>query len=114
MTFSSSCDTLVNFTRDFDFIRTKLNKIEEGDRAVLETGLLGVVKQVLGEWGSSGSFNVVLFTDDGLGYSYLRSPAFPLPFPFHGKLHIVSMWQLSSVTLAAYHRFVYSLQLNKA
>jgi len=103
ITFSSSHDVVAHFTRDLDLIRSKLTKIEEGDEAHIDLGLAAVSKLVVGEWGILVPCNVVLFTDGTPGAVNMRSS---LPFPFPGKLHVVSLGTPSNSSLAVYHRCV--------
>jgi len=100
--FSYLYEQLVKFTRDFDSIKTALNKIEVFSKTCIETALNGIRTIIADEW-STSMCQVILVTDGslGVGAGSLKQSLqtaesrrstderFPLPFPFPCKLHVV-------------------------
>ncbi|KAG7301187.1 hypothetical protein JYU34_014035 [Plutella xylostella] len=93
VTYSSTHDVAVPFTRDFDTIRTKLTHLEEGDKTCLEAALLGINHLVMSEWGSQTLVQTVLITDGSCGVGPLGRnlviQALPLPPPYPSRVHII-------------------------
>lgn len=100
--FSSQCEVVCPFTRDYDSIRAKLQTIEEWDKTYIEGALHGVNNVIMAEWGNTTACQVILITDGNpgvgpmsLGHSLSSlnvaqdTNPFPLPFPYPGKLSIV-------------------------
>ncbi|KAK6179916.1 hypothetical protein SNE40_012164 [Patella caerulea] len=103
--FSYLYEQLVSFTREYDTIKTALNKVEVYNKTCIETALNGISAIILEEWGNSSPCQVILITDGspGIGQgslknfllSYSQNDAktnnakSPLPFKFPCKLHVV-------------------------
>ncbi|CAL1538840.1 unnamed protein product [Lymnaea stagnalis] len=100
--FSYLYEQLSTFTRDYNVIRTALNKVEVFSKTCIETALNGIKHVISDEW-SHTPCQVILITDGslGIGVGSLKKSLetinmrqsveekFPLPFPFPCKLHIV-------------------------
>ncbi|XP_066142418.1 integrator complex subunit 14 [Euwallacea fornicatus] len=103
MAFSSLYEERCPFTRDYNVIKAELKNIEDYDKTCIETAYHGVSQMVLSEWGNNTACQILLVTDGntGIGPMSLKDslstinhrgatlPAFPIPFPFPAKLHIV-------------------------
>ncbi|ESO88197.1 hypothetical protein LOTGIDRAFT_206942 [Lottia gigantea] len=103
--FSYLYEQLVSFTRDYDSIKTALNKVEVYNKTCIETVLTGISAIILEEWGNSSPCQVVLVTDGspGIGQGSLKhflqtysenddqtnNAKSPVPFKFPCKLHVV-------------------------
>ncbi len=66
-TFSSGCETLAAFTRDYKELKTKLSDIPFQDRTDLHSALATVVEVVVAEWGTFAPCQVVVVTDGSPG-----------------------------------------------
>ncbi|KAK3917692.1 Integrator complex subunit 14 [Frankliniella fusca] len=96
LTYSSLCDELCPFTRDFDSIKQKLQTVEDQDKTCIEPALHAVNRLVLKEWGSTTPCHVIIVSDGSCGATdssfkhILDRNAGPhrpcLPFAFPGKL----------------------------
>lgn len=53
LTYSSICEELCPFTRDFESIKQKLQSVEDQDKTSIEPALHAVNRLVLKEWGST-------------------------------------------------------------
>uniref|UniRef100_A0A8C4QT37 Integrator complex subunit 14 n=1 Tax=Eptatretus burgeri TaxID=7764 RepID=A0A8C4QT37_EPTBU len=108
LAFSSHCQLVAPFTRDYSILQEGLNSVEEYDKTCLEEGLVGVSRAVVEEWGVNTPCQVILVTDGcpGVGQGSLRQSLlslahckddrrFPLPFPFPSHLHVlcIASWQ---------------------
>lgn len=103
VSFSYLWERTVAFTRDYDSIKTALNKVELYNKTCVETALAGVSTVIVEEWSNTASCQVILVTDGstGMGLGSLKSSLqthaqrdtteakFPLPFPFPSKLHVL-------------------------
>ncbi|KRT78491.1 hypothetical protein AMK59_8028, partial [Oryctes borbonicus] len=100
--FSSLYEEKCPFTRDYNLIKLELQNLGDYDKTCIETAFHGVNNIVLTEWGSNTACDVILVTDasTGIGPGSLKESlstasqrastnAFPLPFAFPAKLHIV-------------------------
>lgn len=101
--FSYLWERTVAFTRDYDSIKSALNKVELYNKTCIETALLGVSTVVSQEWSSAVPCTVILVTDGstGMGIGSLKTSLqtrtqrdsadakFPLPFPFPSKVHVL-------------------------
>ncbi|XP_071105029.1 integrator complex subunit 14-like [Haliotis cracherodii] len=97
--FSYLWEQLVTFTRDFDSIKSALNKIEIFNKTCIETVLNGIKSLIVEEWSTVTPCQIILITDGncGIGQGSLKESLqsktaddkFPLPFPFPCKLHVV-------------------------
>lgn len=109
LVFSTLYEVLVDFTRDYDAIRTALTKIEHYDKTCLENMLHAVKNILISNWGSQNQSQVIVFTDCGIGFGQtsirttiasLRSgksdaiqTSMCLPFTFNSKLSFVCIAQ---------------------
>lgn len=96
LTYSSVCEELCPFTRDFESIKQKLQSVEDQDKTSIEPALHAVNRLVLKEWGSTTPCHVIIVSDGSCGVTdsslkhlidrnaSLHRP--PLPFAFPGKL----------------------------
>ncbi|XP_072935965.1 integrator complex subunit 14 [Epargyreus clarus] len=95
VSFSSTYEVAVSFTREFDTIRAKLPLLEEGDKTCLETALLGVNQLVLNEWGYGYQtpVQIILITDGSCGVGSIGRmrimQALPLPPSYPARIHIL-------------------------
>ncbi|KAI4466815.1 hypothetical protein MML48_2g00002103 [Holotrichia oblita] len=100
--FSSLYEEKCPFTRDYNLIKSELQNLGDYDKTCIETAFHGVNNIVLTEWGSNTACDIILVTDGstGIGPGSLKESlatasqrpptnAFPLPFAFPAKLHIV-------------------------
>ncbi|XP_059151327.1 integrator complex subunit 14-like [Physella acuta] len=100
--FSYLYEQLSTFTRDYNSVRTALNRVEAFSKTCIETALNGIRNVISDEWNHTPC-QVLLITDGSIGVgtgSLKRSletinlrqsveEKFPLPFSFPCKLHIV-------------------------
>ena len=63
LSFSSQCDVMVPFTREYERLIEALGKITVLDRTELLSGLLGLVEVMVFEWGAFAPCQAVLVTD---------------------------------------------------
>ncbi|KAI5718797.1 hypothetical protein M8J76_000464 [Diaphorina citri] len=79
--FSSTCEVISPFTRDFESLRSKLTQLEECDKTCFDSVVQCVNRLVLSEWGSSTPCQVILLTDGNLGMSSItiEPPVFSFP-----------------------------------
>ncbi|XP_053601555.1 integrator complex subunit 14 [Plodia interpunctella] len=93
VTFSSSYEVTVPFTRDYDCIRSKLPHLEEGDKTSIETALLGVNQVILSEWGYQTAVQIILVTDGSCGVGSIGrnriTQALPLPPSYPARIHVL-------------------------
>ncbi|CAK1548511.1 unnamed protein product [Leptosia nina] len=93
VTFSSSYEVSIPFTREYDNIRAKLPLLEEGDKTCIEAALLGVNQLILNEWGYQTPVQIVLVTDGTFGAGPIRRnqiiQALPLPPTFPVRISIL-------------------------
>ena len=93
LAFSSLCDVMVPFTREYEQVIEALEKITVMDRTELLSGLLGLVEVMVLEWGAFAPCQAVLVTDGMPGVrhqdeSHKRSR---LNMVFPCQLHVVCM-----------------------
>ncbi|XP_055382860.1 integrator complex subunit 14 [Condylostylus longicornis] len=67
-TFSSTCEIVVDFTRDYESIRQALKKIEHIDKVNYEDLLQTASNALATNWGTQCLCQVIIFTDCGLGF----------------------------------------------
>lgn len=67
LTFSSSCETLSTFTRDYKHLTSKLESIPFNDRTDLYSALVTVVDMVVAEWDTFAPCQVIMVTDGSPG-----------------------------------------------
>lgn len=85
LAFSSACDVVVPFTRDYELLKSKLDEVTVQDRTDLHAALVTMVETMLAEWGSFAPCQAVLVTDGSPGVKhqdavYKRQPPC-IPFP---------------------------------
>ncbi|RZF41439.1 hypothetical protein LSTR_LSTR000153 [Laodelphax striatellus] len=98
--FSSTCEVISHFTRDFDQLKLKLNRLEECDKQDIESALQAINTIVLSEWGTATPCQVILITDGDTRYDAinLSQPSATLPFPFPGKMVAVALTSPGTLT----------------
>lgn len=92
LSFSSSCDVLHPFTRNYDQLREKLEDVTVLDRTNLHEALLALSDVMIGEWGPFAPCQAVVVTDGAPGVRHQDSAArrqLGLNFPFPIQLHVV-------------------------
>ena len=85
LTFSSSCDIIVPFTRDHSEIKESLEQISFGDKTDLPSAIDSVIEMIVREWGVFNPVQILLITDGMPGVDQ-RNSILCAPFPC--KLHI--------------------------
>lgn len=85
MTFSSTCDVIVPFSRDHQELKECLQSITIGDKTDLCNTLKVVIDTVVKEWGVFNPIQIILVTDGTLG---IDSEKMQLCIPFPCKLHV--------------------------
>lgn len=90
-TFSSGCEILSAFTRDYKELKSKLVDIPFYDRTDLHEALVAVVAAVVAEWGAFAPCQIVLVTDGSPGVRHQDSPHRRpvLSIPFSCQLSVV-------------------------
>lgn len=82
--FSSGCETIASFTRDYKHLISKLADIPFYDRTDLHSALSTVVEVVVAEWGAFAPCQVVVVTDGSPGVRHQdvfhRKPVLSVPF----------------------------------
>ncbi|KAJ0181218.1 hypothetical protein K1T71_003303 [Dendrolimus kikuchii] len=93
VSFSSTFEVAVPFTRDFDTIRSKLPLLEEGDKTCIDIALAGVNQLILSEWGNQTPAQIILVTDGTCGVGPIGRnriiQALPLPASYPVKIHVL-------------------------
>ncbi len=92
LTFSSVCDVLVPFTRDYAQLKEKLDEVTVQDRTDIRNALVMMIEVMIAEWGVFSPCQVVLVTDGYPGVkhqdvSYKKQQTLCVPFPC--QLHVV-------------------------
>lgn len=89
--YSSECEILVPFTRDYDQLKEKLVDLSVQDRTDLGSALVSMVDLVVAEWGSFAPCQAVVVTDGSPGVRHQdavqRKPTANIPFSY--QLHVV-------------------------
>ncbi|XP_016997822.2 integrator complex subunit 14 [Drosophila takahashii] len=67
LSYSTTAELKMDFTRDYDQIRQAVKKVEPVDKACLMSMLKAVVS-IMSPWGNQNVLQVVVFTDCGLGF----------------------------------------------
>ena len=103
LSFSSQCDVMVPFTREYERLIEALGKITVLDRTELLSGLLGLVEVMVFEWGAFAPCQAVLVTDGMPGVrhqdeSHKRSR---LNMVFPCQLHVVCVSTRHELSLPA-------------
>lgn len=82
--FSSGCEILCAFTRDYKELKSKLADIPFHDRTDLHSALASVVATVIAEWGAFAPCQIILVTDGSPGVRHQdsahRKPVLSVPF----------------------------------
>ena len=103
LSFSSQCDVMVPFTRDYDQLADALSKITVLDRTELLSGLLGLVEVMVFEWGAFAPCQAVLVTDGMPGVRHqdenLKRSRLNMVFPC--QLHVVCVATRHDLSLPA-------------
>ncbi|CAD6999932.1 integrator complex subunit 14 [Ceratitis capitata] len=68
ITYSTTSEVKVDFTRDYDTIRQAVKKVEPGDKLCLISMLKNVASILSTNWGTQNYCQVIVFTDCGLGF----------------------------------------------
>ena len=91
LTFSSSCQTLVPFTRDYKQLKDKLADILFHDRTDMFAALTTMIDIVVGEWGAFAPCQIVVVTDGspGVRHQDLFHHKQLLSIPFSCQLNVV-------------------------
>ena len=91
LSFSSTCEVVVPFTRNYASLKEKLSSINVLDRTDLHAALASMVEIVIGEWGSFTPCQAVLVTDGSPGVKHQDTShrKQPLNIPFSFQLHVV-------------------------
>lgn len=89
--FSSGCETLVGFTRDYKNLKSKLTNIAFFDRTDLHSAIAAVVEVVVAEWGAFAPCQLVVVTDGSPGVRHQDSAHRKqvLSMPFSCQLSMV-------------------------
>lgn len=91
-TFSSNCETIAGFTRDYGSLKEKLADIPFQDRTDLHSALITAIDIVVAEWGTFAPCQIVVVTDGSPGVrhqdSYLHHKQV-MCVPFSCKLNVV-------------------------
>lgn len=85
LTYSSTCELKVDFTRDYDQIKQTVKKVEAGDKVCLMSLMKSVATIFTTNWGTQSQCQVVVFTDCGLGFGATSLKTFLTNFV--GKEH---------------------------
>ena len=89
--FSSECEILVPFTRDYDQLKEKLTDLPVQDRTDLGSALVSMVDLIVAEWGSFAPCQAIVVTDGSPGVRHQdaaqRKPTTNIPFSY--QLHVV-------------------------
>ncbi|XP_013195024.2 integrator complex subunit 14 [Amyelois transitella] len=93
VTFSSTYEVTIPFTRDYETIQSKLPHLEEGDKTSIENALLGVNQLILSEWGYQTAVQIILVTDGNCGVGTIGRnriiQALPLPPSYPARIHVL-------------------------
>lgn len=105
LSFSSQCDVVVPFTREYEQLIEALEKITVMDRTELLSGILGLMEVMVFEWGAFAPCQAVLVTDGMPGVrhqdeSHKRSR---LNMAFPCQLHVVCMATKNELSQPASH-----------
>lgn len=90
LTFSSSCESVSGFTRDYDELRRLLVNVTTQDRSDIVGALHTMIEVVVDEWGAFAPCQVVVVTDGRFSASSRKSTR-SMPFPC--RLHVVCLAQ---------------------
>lgn len=93
LSFSSQCDVVAPFTREYEQLIEALEKITVMDRTELLCGILGLVEVMVFEWGAFAPCQAVLVTDGmpGVRHQDELHKRSRLNMVFPCQLHVVCM-----------------------
>ncbi|XP_050541175.1 integrator complex subunit 14 [Daktulosphaira vitifoliae] len=95
ITFSSTCDVLCSFTRDYDLVKSKISQLDFKSNTCYPPVIKALNYLVHNEWSDSVSCQVMMITD-GRCYEGLRDPQIsPLLFP--GNLMVLPLDVTTSI-----------------
>ena len=97
LSFSSQCEVVVPFTREYEQLIEALDKITVMDRTELLSGLLGLVEAMVYEWGAFAPCQAVLVTDGMPGVRHQDE------LHKRSRLNMVFPCQLHVVCIATKH-----------
>lgn len=105
LSFSSQCDVMVPFTREYERLIEALGKITVLDRTELLSGLLGLVEVMVFEWGAFAPGQAVLVTDGmpGVRHQDENHKRSRLNMVFPCQLHVVCVATQHELSLPASH-----------
>lgn len=91
VTFSSGCETMATFTRDYKELKEKLVDLDFHDRTDLHSALATVVEMVVAEWGTFAPCQIVVVTDGSPGVRYQDASHHKqvLAIPFSCQLNVM-------------------------
>ncbi|XP_065194287.1 integrator complex subunit 14-like [Sycon ciliatum] len=92
LSFSSSCDVAVPFTRDLDSIRAGVLEVETWDKTLLQRAIRGAGEYLLTEFGPYAPSHVVVVTDGSQGANMddaMQKSLGTMQFPIPGSVHVV-------------------------
>ena len=91
LSFSSTCDVVVPFTRNYAQLKEKLADISMQDRTDIHNALVAMVEVMVGEWGAFAPCQAVLVTDGTPGVRHQDSAhrKLTLTLPFPCQLYVV-------------------------
>ena len=91
LSFSSSCDVVSPFTRNYEQLKEGLSEIQVQDRTDIHKALASMVDVMIAEWGMFAPCQVVLVTDGspGVRHQDATHKKQQINFPFSIQLHVV-------------------------
>lgn len=104
--FSSGCENLAGFTRDYKELKTKLSDIPFQDRTDLHSALNTVVEFVVAEWGAFAPCQVVVVTDGSPGVRHQDAVHHKLAtnVPFSCQLSVVCVATREEMVKSSYSK----------
>lgn len=105
LSFSSQCDVVVPFTREYEQLIEALEKITVMDRTELLSGILGLMEVMVFEWGAFAPCQAVLVTDGmpGVRHQDETHKRSRLNMAFPCQLHVVCMATKNELSQPASH-----------
>lgn len=102
--FSSGCENLASFTRDYKELKAKLNDIPFQDRTDLHAALATVVEVIVAEWGSFAPCQVIVVTDGSPGVRHQDAVHHRqvMSLPFSCRLSAVCMATREELVRSSY------------
>ncbi|XP_063698589.1 integrator complex subunit 14 [Culicoides brevitarsis] len=106
--YSSSYETVVDFTRDYDLIRQALGKVEHYDKTCLETVLHAINNRFQTTWGVQNYCQLIVVSDCGIGIGQNSvramimarkhatiTPVDPLPFQYPSNICFICVGDMN-------------------